>query len=299
MRTLLLLLCAAAALPAGDLRFQPAEGGQFRFDTGFLRGTLREAGKSAGLSAVVHIPSGAKLSRSMGLFSHYRVFSANHRYGTGAWDLPSEATLRSDGAVEVHWPTAEDRPFEMWAVYRWSGPATLDLETRVRPQTDLPGFEVFLASYFEEQFTTSLAYVEGHAATGNKPGFLAAEHSYGDWQMFPRSRDLLPLIQDGRWKIEPHPVDWTIMPDLHEPVGVRRDGRSGTAAILMAPPQDCFAIAMPYQTEAHGSLYLSLFGRTIKAQETARARARLVIADSPSDHEVERIYRTFLDALGR
>jgi hypothetical protein len=67
----------------------------------------------------------------------------------------------------------------------------------------------------------------------------------------------------------------------------------------MAPPQDCFAISTPHQAEGHYSLYLSLFGRTLKAGETARARARLVIASSPSDNQILALYQAYLRALAR
>jgi hypothetical protein len=234
------------------------------------------------------------MSRSVGWFTHYRVFSTNHRYGPAAYGWPSEATLRDDGSVEVNWPAAGDRPFDLWAVYRWSAPATLDLETGVRTQADMPDFEVFVGSYFAEQFTSSRVYVQG-----DKPGFLAAEKSQGDWQMFPRDRQVLALIQDGRWTIQPNPVQWAIRPALAQPLAVRRDSTSGTAAVLMAPPQDCFAISTPHQAEGHYSLYLSLFGRTLKAGETARARARLVIASSPSDNQILALYQAYLRALAR
>jgi hypothetical protein len=233
----------------------------------------------------------------MGILGHYRVFSANHRYGPGAWYWPSEAKLLDDGSVEAHWPAAGDRPFEMWAVYRWAGPATLDLETRVRPQVELRGFEAFLASYFSEQFTRSLVYAQGPGGGEGKAGFQAAEESNGVWQMFPRDRDALTLIRDGRWKIAPNPVDWAIMPALAQPIGLRRDDTSATTAVLMAPPEDCFAVSTPHQGEGHHSLYFSAFGRTIKPGETSRARARLVIATSPSEAQILDLYRAYLDGL--
>jgi hypothetical protein len=102
----------------------------------------------------------------------------------------------------------------------------------------------------------------------------------GDWLMFPRGSDVVPLIQDGRWKLEPHPVDWVIMPALEKPVGVRRHPQSGVTAMLGAPVQDCFAVAMPHQTENHYSVYLSLFGRDLPAGEVASAKAWLAVAEA-------------------
>ena len=127
------------------LSFSLSGTNEFAFDTGVLKGKLRAAGKSRGLSSVVHLPTGATLDSSTGLFGHYRVFSANKRYGTAAWDWPSDARLRQDGSVEVCWPSTDDRPFELRAVYRWAAPDTLDLETTVQAKTDLAKFESFMA----------------------------------------------------------------------------------------------------------------------------------------------------------
>jgi hypothetical protein len=290
--TLLAVLVAGQRSDAGgNLRFKSAGGGEFEFNTGVLAGKLRAEGKSVGLLPVVHLATGATLTRSMGLAGHYRVFSANQRYGEGAWYWPSEAKLLEDGAVEVHWPTAEDRPFEIWAVYRLSGPATLDVETRVGAQAELRDFESFLASYFSDRFRSAQVYARG---SEDKPAFLPADERHGVWQMFPRDGDALRLIHDGRWKIEPHPVDWAIRPALAQPVAVRRDERSGITAVLMAPPEDCFAVATPHQTEPHFSLYLSLFGRTLKAGEEARARARLMIVESSGSDRVLDLFREYL-----
>ncbi len=105
--------------------------GEYTFDTGVLRGTLRQGGKSLGLAPLIHVPTGARLDRSMGILSFYRVFTTGQRYGAGAWDWPSTAKLLPDGAVQVTWPAAAERPFEMTALYRWKDPQTIDLETTV------------------------------------------------------------------------------------------------------------------------------------------------------------------------
>ena len=73
----------------GRLAFSASGANELTFDTGVLKGKLRAAGKSRGLSSVVHLPTGVTLDSSMGLFGHYRIFSANKRYGTAAWDWPS------------------------------------------------------------------------------------------------------------------------------------------------------------------------------------------------------------------
>lgn len=304
---LLVILLASLAGPTSpaqtgqtDLRFRPAAGGGFQFDTGVLRGVLLASGNSVGeislvsggLTSLVHVPSGKPISAKLGLFGYYRVFTSNHRYFPDAWSAPSQAKLSADGSVEVHWSATDGRPFEMWAVYRWAAADTLDVETRVRPHADLTGFESFLASYFAEQFNSSMVCVKKRT-----PVFVAAEESNGKWQMFPRDEAAIRLIEDGRWEIPPNPPGWRIMQKLAKPLAIRRDLESGITALVMAPPGDCIAVSTPQQTDAHHSLYLSLFGRNIKAGETARVRARLVIGTRIDDTEALNLYKAYMDSL--
>jgi hypothetical protein len=272
------------------LRFQPS-GDEFVFDTGLLKGKLRAGGRSLGLCSVVHVPSGAQISRSMGLFGHYRVFSANRRYGDAAWNWPSQARLLPDGAVEVYWPAAEGRPLRLWAVYRWSGAGELDLETGAESDAELPGFESFLASYFSEDFKISRAYA------GSPPAWLPADPAHGVWQMFPRDPQALALIQDGRWSYPPSPVNWALRPVLAQPIGLRRAPALDLTAVVMAPREECFAVASPHQTEGHYSIYLSLFGGTLSPGRRQRARARLVIAGSLEERRIPELYRAYLAAI--
>jgi hypothetical protein len=290
----LLSAWAQAAPPADVLAFRPAENGAFQFDTGVLRGELRAQGKALGLSSVFHVPSGTLLDRGRsgyGLCSHYRVFTSNKRYGGGAWDWPSTARLGENGTVEVNWAAATNRPFAMRAVYRWSAPDSLDVETIVEPNQALPKFESFLASYFADPFTNCLVYREGPA--GEAPAFRPADRSLGDWQMVPRDAAVLPLIQDGRWQLEPNPVKWTLLPPLARPLVVRRAPLPRVTVALMAPASDCFAIASPQQQEGHYSVYLSLFGRDLQAGQTARARARLLVLGDFSPEKILQSYQAF------
>ena len=289
---------AAAETQSGETQFKSSGEEEYRFDTGTLRGTLRRGGKSLGLSSIVHVPTGTRLDGGRnGIFSHYRVFTANKRYGHGAWDWPSTSKILPDGSVQIHWPAAKDHPFELRAVYRWSRTNTLDLETTVTARSDLPQFESFLASYFHRAFSGSSVYVGKPTKAGSKPGFATTERSFGHWQLFPRNREVISLVKDGRWQKAPSPVDWAIRQDNAAPLAMRRDQKSGLCAILMASPDDCFAVATPYQGEGHFSLYFSLFGRTLKTGQSATARARLVIALSPTDEQILETYRSYVKEL--
>jgi len=291
----LCILAATAGEPAAaadaKLAFTAA-GKEFTFNTGALRGTLRGGGKSKGLLPVLYGDDGINLAGSLSIMSPYRLLTADARFGTAAWDWASEARLLPDGAVEVCWTADAEHPLDMTAVYRWSAPNTLDFTATVQPKQDLRKFELFLASYFAG-FPASLVYVQENPAAGGKPGFMEAVKATAVWQAFPRDDETPKIITDGRWTRPPNPVDWKIMPRLAAPLAVRRDAKTGLAAVLMARPEDCFAISTPYGEEGHRSLYLALFGRDLKAGEAATARARLVIGRDVSDEQAIALYRAY------
>ena len=280
-----------------NLVFTQSKDGGYEFDTGILRGRLREAGNARGLTSAMHIPTGTKLNGAYGILSYYRVFTTNKRYGTAAWGWPSSSKLLQDDAVQVIWPEADDRPFEMAAVYRFHDSSTLDVETTVKANEDLSKFEVFLASYFHESFPLPQVFVTPDPKIVGKRTFMTAKKTFGNWQMFPRNYNLLSIIQDGRWEIQPNPVDWKIMPTLAKPIALRRGSKETPTAILMAPPDDCFAISTPYEGEGHYSMYFSLFGRDIEAGQTATARLRLVVTNITSNREILNLYRKYIKDL--
>jgi len=285
------------ASSSAKFAFTSNDKGEYVFDTGVLLGKLRPDGKSLGLSSVIHLPSGVRLNGRYGIFSYYRTFTTNKRYGHAAWDRPSVSKLLPDGAVEIVWPEGTDNPFEMTATYRLTGKTTVDLETIVKAHKDLSKFEVFLASYFHESFPSPYVYAKTNPQTKGDPGFTPAEKSFGNWQMFPRDEDVLRIIRDGRWQKEPNPVNWVIMPYLAAPVCLRRNDAADLAVVLMAPPDDCFAIATPYRGESHYSLYFSLFGRDVKAGETVRSRCRLVVASALSNQQILDLYKKYIKQL--
>ena len=282
---------------APKLVFTQSKDGGYEFNTGVLRGRLRGAGKGLGLTSAVHLATDTKLSGEYGVLSYYRVFTTNKRYGHAAWDWPSSSKLLPDGAVQVIWPEADDRPFEMFAIYRFRDSSTLDVETIVKAGKDLDKFEVFLASYFHETFPIPQVYVAACLETEGNPAFLTAKKSFGNWQMFPRYYDVLSIIRDGRWEKQPNPVDWKIMPPMAKPIALRRGSKETPTAILMAPPDDCFAIATPYEGEGHYSMYFSLFGRDIKAGQTASARLRLVVTNINSNKEILKLYEKYMKEI--
>ncbi|NQT17505.1 MAG: hypothetical protein HQ582_32420 [Planctomycetes bacterium] len=298
---------ATAAEPA-SLAFRPVdEEGYVAFDTGLLRGKVRLDGRHQGISSITHVPSEMELAKSVGLFSYYRIFSAGKRYGHAARDWPLETSLLDDGALRIVFPPHEEHPLEMTGTFRWHAPDTLDLETTVTPSVPMPRMEVFLSSYFVEDFEGLVYLKPNRFSKAKPPTFVRTDWSElidGNYLMFPRDPDVLPTIYDGRWEFPPAPVTWAFTRYLAAPIGVRRHGETGLAAVVMSPPDDCFAVAVPYNKEppdnvaGHGSVYLSLFGVDMAAGQATTAHCRLIIAKNLSDEAILQRYRAYLDERG-
>lgn len=281
-------LAVAGAAGARTFRFVRSDSGDYVFDTGVLRGRISPAGKAVGLTNLTHLPTGIELTESpYGLLSHYRVFTSGKRYGHGAWDWPATYEILPDGSVRIDRPAAPGRPFCLTAVYRVTTPDAIDLHTTISAEQPLPQFESFIASYFHRDLPRSSILVNDDAID---PIFADLSKDRGIWQMFPRDRDVLPVIEDGRWDLPPHPVDWRIRHPFAVPVAARRHEK-GLMAVLISPAQDCFAIAAPHNGETHYSLYFSLFGKTINPGKPVTAHVRLLVTPPQTPRQLLNLYK--------
>jgi hypothetical protein len=298
------VLCMAAAALAGDLKFRAAGEGVFTFDTGQVRGRLEAKPQSQGVISLVDARTGKELThgfKDYGFFSLYRLLYTGGRWGPACWEMPKEGTLLDDGAVQITWPAQDDHPVELTAVYRWSSPNTLDLEVSAKPGKDASKFELFLASYFSEASRAEV-YVKPGLHGGGKAGFMLADATpmtVGTYLAFPRDRSAAQMFYDTRWDREPHPVQWSVTRYMAGPLVAQRDRAAGTTAVVMARPEDCFAVDLSYNMEppdgvaGHHSTYFSLFGRDVKAGETRRARLRLLVGHEIKPEEIIEAYRSF------
>ncbi|MBN2474260.1 MAG: hypothetical protein JXB62_06615 [Pirellulales bacterium] len=303
---LIALPAATVVADSPDLSFRPAGDGYYRFDTGVVRGALRLDGRSQGISSLVDVTTGEEIaygSDHPGIFSPYRVFSTDTRYGHAARDWPTIVRRLPDGAIEARFPPADDHPLQMVIVYRWKTSDTLDVEAMVAPERAMPRFELFMSSYFAKQMR-ALVYVKPNFHGTGRPELLPADVNPlvdGTYLMFPRDRAAAELIFDRRWEYPPNPVQWSVTRWLAGPLAVRRNEQSGLTAVMMASPEDCFAVATPYNktppdgVAGHASLYLSLFGRDLDAGQTARARMRLVVGRSLTDQQAIQLYEAYRD----
>ena len=266
------------------------------------KGKLKLDGKYQGIYPMTDAATETEWVHPPGIFSFYRVLSTNRRYGSSARDWPTQSKVTQNGAVEVHWPPAEEHPLTIDGTYRWTKADTLDLDISVTPQCDMPMFELFMSSYFGKAFMAQV-YTKRQGASG--PSFEPIDKKTDTpdrYVMYPRDDEAVKMIRDGRWKLGSNPVDWAIEPYLAAPLVLRRDAENGLIAIMMCPPDDCFSIASPWNPatpDAGGyrSLYLCLFGRDLKAGETAQAKCRLVFGRNISNEQALGLYRTYVKEL--
>lgn len=291
----ILVVATSSVTAAETLAFAKSDGGEYRFDTGLMRGALHGGGKSMGLLPVSDAATGKVLTKIAGWLSPYRTLSVGTQHGYAAWDWASETKLLPDGAVEVRWPANDTYPLTMTAVYRWNAANAADLTITVTPQKDLPKLEIFVASYFEG-FTQASVYAQD--GVSGQPKFVPALKADGVWQVFPRNSDAAALVTDGRWQHPPAPVTWTIRNRLATPLAVRRHPELGLTALVMSPPNDAFAVYTPYGEEGHGSLYVGLLGADAKAGQTATGRVRVVIGRELSDEAAIEAFRGYVTSLG-
>lgn len=305
---LFLVSVSAAAAAEPGLTFQSQGNGIYAFHTGTLSGRLRLDGKNQGIEELIYVPSGQEVTygeRKLSVMSHYRVFTTGVRHGDAARDWPTECKVLPDGAVEAVFKPEGSYPFTLSAVFRLASADAIDVETIVTAKEDLPRFEVFLSNYFGAGYDVSVYVVESLRAPG-KPVFLRGDHNplvAGNYLLFPRDRQSVLTVFDGRWEQPPSPVEWCITRYLAAPIGVRRHKETGLTAVVMATPEDCFAVATPYNQDPpdgvanHRSLYLSLFGKDLAKGDTVRAKSRLQILASPTDEAIENCYAAYIRDL--
>jgi hypothetical protein len=285
---------AASALNAPNaepLAFKANGSRDLSFDTGVVKGTLTRDGLGEALKGITFIDGNLTIDKNHGLLMPYRFLTPERRYGFGSWEWPRTGKILENGAAQLLWAAAPDRPFAFSTVYRWKSADTLDLTVFFAPQTNLNKFELFLGSYFEK-FTSAKAYVQD--AGNDAPGFVEAARDKGEMQLFPISSEVLPIVNDGRWNFPPYPNNWAIRSVLAKPLGMKIEPMSRVTVLLMAPPEDCFALSTCQQSSPLGAFYLSLFGKDIQRGQTLIGHARLVFGKNITDSQAVARYAEYL-----
>jgi len=286
---------ASRALAAdAKLAFKEDDQGNLVFNTGVVKGSLKKDGLGAGLKPITFIEPNVPIDNNHGLLVPYRFLTPQKRYGFGSWEWPRTGKVLPDGGAELRWATTTNRPFTFSSTLRWKAADTVDLTLVFTPDTDLEKFELFLGSYFRN-FTIGKAYVKD--AGNGQPGFVNTPKDKGEMQLFPKNQDVMAIINDGRWKFPPYPNNWAFRPALAAPLGIKQEPKSGVTVLIMAPPEDCFAVSASQQEAGLGAFYLSLFGKDVKKGQSLTGHARLVFGKNITDDQAVKRYQEYLKEI--
>lgn len=318
---LALALAWTPALGATDskLAFRDDGQGNLVFNTGVVKGSLKKEGLGDGLKPISFCDPAVSISHNHGLLVPYRFLTTLKRYGFASWEWPRTGKVLDNGAAELRWLAATNRPFVFSTTYRWKTADTLDMTVAFTPNINMEKFELFLGSYFRA-FTKTMAYVQD--AGNGRPGFLDAPKNKGGMQLFPRNEEVMSVIKDGRWKYPPLPNDWSFRnlssdhaspshrsknpaypaywsfrPAYQAPLGMRQEPKSGVTVLLMAPPADCIALSMTQQEAWLGAFYLNLWGKDVRKGQTLTSRPRLVFGRNLTEEQAVQEYAEYLTDL--
>jgi hypothetical protein len=291
------VLSASVAFAAGaNLAFTEDGQGNLVFNTGVVKGSLKKDGTGDFFRPISFIDPAVPMDNNKGLLVPYRFLTPQKRFGFGSWEWPRTGKILAGGAAELAWAETADRPFHFTATYVWKAVDTLDFTVAFTPSVDLDKFELFVGSYFK-QFKKAVVYVKD--AGDGKPGFVDTPKEKGGAQLFPRGEDVMPIIKDGRWKHPPYPNNWTFRQAFQAPLGIKSEPNSGVAVVIMAPPEDCFAVSMFEQNSGLGCYYLSLFGKDVKKGQTLIGHARMVFGKNITNDQALKKYQEYLKNLKR
>jgi hypothetical protein len=281
------LMCAGAA----DLTFTAEKPGYFAFDTGAIKGVVRADGKSEGVVELTDLATGTSLvnPEAPGILSLYRVFSGATRF-PDARNAPHRATLNAARAeLTIVWDAAPERPYTLTGRFTLADARALDLTLECTAERALPSFEIFVSSYTALP-QRHFVFLKGTLHQGGKPDALLYEPTAtpfleGCYLAFPRDIPATKTIFDGRWQQNPNPVHFAAGRNYAVPLMGSRHAQNGATLLLMARPEECFALETTYvrpegpdSVSGHNSLYLSLGGADLAAGATARFHLRAAVA---------------------
>ena len=94
---------AAGATSEAKLAFRDDDHGNFIFNTGVVKGSVKKEGKAEALKPVTYISPNVPIDNNHGLLVPYRFLTPQKRYGFGSWEWPRTSKLLDDGGAELNW----------------------------------------------------------------------------------------------------------------------------------------------------------------------------------------------------
>ena len=247
--------------------------GIYEFDTGQLLCDIEPYGRYHGIKGLMHI------DELVNIVSPSTAFLNAEYYQKPGYskNLPRQITLErkvthklSGNTVTLHFPTESEFGLEMDLAYTAYGD-TVDMQMTISPTKDVPGFEIFFASYICEALDETWVPLknsdksEQWVKLNNREVFPKAFYVARDSRLYGRSRKLSKL-----------PECESVFKDrfFSKPILVARNSASGFALIFLCDPKATPLLAGRY----HGwnTAHDWSFGSDLVKDRQLSARARMV-----------------------
>jgi hypothetical protein len=279
--------------------------GQFDFETPQIEGTFRLDGPYHGVSRLVDKRTGRQvIDARYSALNLFKLMSVNLKM-----DEPRtmERTMRANAEwAEIVWaPTAAHRA-EVVARYEVAAPNAVELTLTVRSRGVYAGYEVFLTNYFDKRLVPHVYLSPNRAVDAVKPVVpLVSDVIRGTLPVFARDALAARRCVDGRWERNERGASIVQMCPVRHYfycLAVMADPESDLGIVLMAHPQDCYAISARYHAadEAdrltpYSAFDLSLFGDDFAPGDARTVKVRLAM--TPLDeHQSQAValYKSFI-----
>lgn len=287
--------------------------GVWSFETSAMKGELSAIPDAHlhGVTSLTQKSTGRQIVQGRLFCLHlYRVLTRNH-WLSQCRDAPHTGALE-DGEVVIRWPKESLGPgIEGEARYRVSSENSIDLTVTLRNaerwHRDL---ELYTSNYFDHSMSPGLYTMTPHrgpvsatnpAAVTQPADNPATRFCYLVW---PRDIFAAQKFTDGRWEYGTHsPVPWAIGRWFAHPLGFYATRDRRTLAVVMAQPDDCFAVCTTYHSDDpkdgvahHNSLYHSLIGSDAGPRWQRTLRQRLVLTDWTDEDAPLKAFEAFAKA---
>jgi hypothetical protein len=238
----------------------------------------------------------------------YRVLTRNH-WLSQCRDVPHTGALENDEVV-VRWAEGALGPgLRGEARYRVSSDDSIDLTVTLENSRGWHrDLELYTSNYFDHGMDPGLYTVRpfGGPVSATNPAVVtwpvdspATRCCYHVW---PRDIFGAQKFTDGRWEYGTHsPVPWAISRWLAYPLGFYATADRRTLVVVMAEPDDCFAVCTSYHSDDpeddvahHNSLYHNLMGIDAGPGWRRSVRQRLVVTDWADEDAPLRAFEAFV-----
>ena len=274
-----------------------------------MAGSLTPEGAYHGVNRLTDKRTGRQvIDKRYSALNLFRLFSINRSMG-----MPRvmERTSRAGAnALKIHWPATDRHQGEITARYEIAAPNAIDLTVTVRSSGSYTDYEIFLSNYFDKVLKPQV-YLKPRARGGKfgPPQLVVPKFNdvFRDTVLvFPRDGQAARRCVDGRW--DPNEFDEPTVQMIPARyyghcLAFLTDPDEQLAVVLMARPEDCYAISTRYFADdprnrmtSYSAFDFSLFGKDFRPGVERSVRIRLAL--TPLDRELSQplnLYRRYVD----